>query len=68
VALATTLTPAQRAAPLRHEALRSGLVALCRDQLQRLRLPDVEASLGLLALDIELNAQGLGIWLDRGMP
>jgi hypothetical protein len=26
---------------------------------------DVDAALLSLALDIELNAQGLGVWLDR---
>jgi glyoxylase-like metal-dependent hydrolase (beta-lactamase superfamily II) len=61
VALATAL----RAAPDRHQALKAGLAQLCRDQLQRHGLHDVEAGLALLALDIELNAQGLGIWLDR---
>jgi glyoxylase-like metal-dependent hydrolase (beta-lactamase superfamily II) len=54
-----------RSAPDRHLALKSALLGLCRTQLQRHGLPDVEAGLGLLALDVELNAQGLGIWLDR---
>jgi hypothetical protein len=26
---------------------------------------DADAALASLALDIELNAQGLGVWLDR---
>ncbi len=54
-----------RSTPDRHLALKSRLFGLCRTQLQRHGLPDVETGLGLLELDIELNAQGLGIWLDR---
>lgn len=50
----------------RHAALRQGLAAL---YLGRLRahgcaLPDATV-LDLLEMDIELNAQGLAIWLDR---
>ncbi len=56
-----------RDAPDRHEALRQ---ALTTTYLERVRahgctLPDEEA-LSLLASDIELNAQGLGVWLDGG--
>lgn len=57
-----------RDAPERHEALKSGLEALVRQQLQRHGVADVEAGLDGLALDIELNAQGLAIWLDRPTP
>jgi hypothetical protein len=51
----------------RHAALKAGLAGL---YLRGLRehgsaLPDAEL-LRLLALDIELNAQGVGIWLDGG--
>jgi hypothetical protein len=50
----------------RHEALRSGL---CKIYLAQLDAHGCEMSddqiLDLLALDIELNAQGMGIWLDR---
>jgi glyoxylase-like metal-dependent hydrolase (beta-lactamase superfamily II) len=50
----------------RHDALKQGLARL---YLQRVRaqgcaMPE-ERVLELLAMDIELNAQGLGIWLDR---
>jgi len=51
--------------PQRHGQLKDGLQALARAQLQAHGLPDVEAALAGLALDIELNAQGLGVWLDR---
>jgi glyoxylase-like metal-dependent hydrolase (beta-lactamase superfamily II) len=62
VALAKSLA----AAPDRHEALKHGLEAI---NLRSLRghgvtLPD-ERIRELLALDFELNAQGIGIWLDR---
>ncbi|HJV62437.1 MAG TPA: MBL fold metallo-hydrolase [Albitalea sp.] len=54
------------ARPGRDAALRRGLGEL---YLQRLRahgctLPDAQV-LELLAMDIELNAQGMGIWLDK---
>jgi glyoxylase-like metal-dependent hydrolase (beta-lactamase superfamily II) len=54
-----------RQSPGRHQALVDGLAALCRGQLQRHGVADVDACLAGLALDIELNAQGLAIWLDR---
>ena len=54
-----------KAAPDRHEALKSGLTVLYRAQLLRHGVAEVEAGISGLALDIELNAQGLGIWLDR---
>lgn len=50
----------------RDAALREGLREL---YLQRLRRHgctlDESQSLALLAMDVELNAQGIGIWLDR---
>ena len=59
-----------RAAPAgaaRHDALKRGFEAL---YLARLRAHGValpEARLReLLAVDVELNAQGVGVWLDRG--
>jgi glyoxylase-like metal-dependent hydrolase (beta-lactamase superfamily II) len=52
-------------APDRHDALKSGLAALARAQLRRHGVSDVDAGLAALALDIELNAQGLAAWLDR---
>ena len=50
----------------RHEVLKQGLA---KRYLQRVRahgcaMPEARV-LELLAMDIELNAQGLGIWLDR---
>lgn len=54
-----------RDAPQRHEALKAGLAALVRSQLQRHGVIEVEAGLAGLTLDIELNAQGLAAWLDR---
>ena len=54
-----------KAAPDRHRALKAGLTALYRAQLLRHGVIEVEAGISGLALDIELNAQGLGIWLDR---
>lgn len=54
-----------RDAPQRHDALKAGLAALVRSQLQRHGVIEVEAGLAGLALDIELNAQGLAVWLDR---
>lgn len=52
--------------PERHPALKAALKTLYLDSLARhgCTLPPhrIEA---LLALDIELNAQGMGIWLDR---
>jgi hypothetical protein len=50
----------------RHEALLRGMAAV---HLKSLRAHGVvlsdERILDLLALDLELNAQGIGIWLDR---
>ncbi|HSW09209.1 MBL fold metallo-hydrolase [Aquabacterium sp.] len=62
VALARPL----RAADDRHARLMSGLSALYREQLQRHGVHDPDAGIATLALDIELNAQGLAIWLGRG--
>jgi glyoxylase-like metal-dependent hydrolase (beta-lactamase superfamily II) len=55
----------QRQAADRHAALTAGLTALCRGQLQRHGVQDVDAGIAALALDIELNAQGLAVWLDK---
>ena len=59
------LAEALRHAPDRHAALLTGLGTLCRQQLQLHGVADVAAALAGLQLDIELNAQGLGVWLDR---
>ena len=61
VALATAL----RDAPQRHAALKAGLQAQARERLQQHGVADLHSALASLALDIELNAQGLGVWLDR---
>ena len=57
-------TPLRNAAD-RHQALKQGLQALVREQLRAHGVASIEAGLDALALDLELNAQGLGIWLDR---
>ena len=53
-------------APDRHAALKRGLE---RHYLERVRQHGCTmsdgAALDLLAMDIELNAQGMGIWLDK---
>lgn len=54
-----------RDAPDRHEALKSAMRALFADELRRHGVGDVNGGLDLLALDLELNAQGLAVWLDR---
>lgn len=50
----------------RHAALKRGLGEACRRRVAEHGLTDVDAMLALLAFDIELNAQGIGVWLDRG--
>lgn len=53
-------------APQRHEALCEGLRRIYRRSLQAHGCVLSEAEVGeSLALDVELSAQGLGIWLDR---
>jgi glyoxylase-like metal-dependent hydrolase (beta-lactamase superfamily II) len=52
-------------APQRHERLKAELTALfaaCLTEHGHTTTPDL---LDLLAVDIELNAQGLAVWLDR---
>jgi glyoxylase-like metal-dependent hydrolase (beta-lactamase superfamily II) len=52
--------------PDRDAALRAGLRELYLQRLRRHGCTLAEAqSLALLAMDVELNAQGMGIWLDR---
>lgn len=48
----------------RHEALKQRLDELYRDSLQGRGLARARIS-ELLALDVELNAQGMSVWLDR---
>ena len=55
------------AAPQRHAALKPRLAALYGEQWRALGATHDAAEIErLLAVDIELNAQGLGVWLDRG--
>jgi glyoxylase-like metal-dependent hydrolase (beta-lactamase superfamily II) len=52
--------------PDRHEALSEGLRAIYRRSLRTMGSTlDDESIDALLALDVELNAQGMGVWLDR---
>lgn len=50
-------------APERHEALKHALRGLYAGELRRMSSP--WAGSDLLEPDVELNAQGLGVWLDR---
>ncbi|HEY0974200.1 MAG TPA: MBL fold metallo-hydrolase [Solimonas sp.] len=55
-----------KAVPQRHEALREALTQDALDVLRAQRNPIDEAKAReLLSFDMELNAQGLGVWLDR---
>ena len=60
------LSQALREAEDRHEALKKALSALYLRSLadHGCTLP-AERQLALLAMDIELNAQGIGVWLDK---
>jgi hypothetical protein len=51
--------------PQRHAALCAALADLYLAGLTRHGVADPAAALKLLALDVELNAQGIAIWLDR---
>jgi len=61
VALALRL----RDAPDRHATLKRELAALYSASLVAHGVEQVADKLALLAMDIELNAQGIGVWLDR---
>jgi glyoxylase-like metal-dependent hydrolase (beta-lactamase superfamily II) len=51
--------------PGRHEAIRAGLEAELREELVRQRCPmPADEAVALFREDLELNAQGLGVWLD----
>jgi glyoxylase-like metal-dependent hydrolase (beta-lactamase superfamily II) len=45
--------------------LKTGLRQIYQRRVQAHGLADVDGMLALLALDVELNAQGLSVWLDR---
>ena len=59
------LAESLRDAPQRHAALKAGLQDQARQHLQQHGVADLDGAVASLALDIELNAQGLGVWLDR---
>ncbi|RZU02581.1 MBL fold metallo-hydrolase [Rivibacter subsaxonicus] len=55
------------AAPERHAALKRSVEALFSDRWHWLDPGRKQAEIAeLIAIDVELNAQGLGVWLDRG--
>ena len=60
------LARAVDAGPGRHQALLRGMEALHLRSLRRhgVRLADARIR-ELIAIDLELNAQGIGVWLDR---
>ncbi len=50
----------------RHQIIRNGLSALMRQEAQRQQWPVDENTLfDIFAMDLELNAQGLEVWLDK---
>ena len=51
--------------PERHAMLKRELAALYAASLAEHGVADVPAKMALLNMDIELNAQGIGVWLDR---
>lgn len=51
--------------PDRHQRLVTGLARKYTANAQRQGLVDTDEVVRLLEMDIELNAQGLGVWLDR---
>jgi glyoxylase-like metal-dependent hydrolase (beta-lactamase superfamily II) len=54
-----------RSAPQRHERLKQALLALYLDRLAAHGFHDAERASQLLTMDVELNAQGLAVWLDK---
>ncbi|CAN7167477.1 MBL fold metallo-hydrolase [Pseudoxanthomonas sp. LjRoot143] len=53
----------------RHRCLTAGLTALYLERAHAMQVPLADEDVArILAMDIELNAQGLGVWLDRGRP
>jgi glyoxylase-like metal-dependent hydrolase (beta-lactamase superfamily II) len=59
------LSDALRDAPERHERLKQGLTALYEDRLRGHGVPEPGQAVRLLDLDVELNAQGLAVWLEK---
>lgn len=60
-----TLATALRAAPDRHAQLKAGLMTGYLARLQAHGHPAGAEAADWLAMDAELNAQGLAVWLDR---
>jgi glyoxylase-like metal-dependent hydrolase (beta-lactamase superfamily II) len=61
-----TLGRALRDDPQRHQALRQGLRALYLRSVRQHGCALADAAIAeVLAVDIELNAQGMAVWLDR---
>ena len=54
-----------RHAPDRHEALKAALRRMYAERLRATGRQGDDAELDLLKLDVELNAQGMAVWLDR---
>lgn len=53
-------------APERHARIRDALALHAVEELKAMACPLADAEIrALLAFDMELNAQGLGVWLDR---
>ncbi|MEO8411619.1 MAG: MBL fold metallo-hydrolase, partial [Propionivibrio sp.] len=71
VALARREKDAEKnaAGPERHARLRAATDRLLLDEAERFgcRLPP-EKLIEVYEMDLELNAQGLGVWLDSGCP
>ena len=66
VAIARECDAANVAPDERHRRLAEALAALCLRRVRDHGCPlDDAGVLRVLAMDIELNAQGLGVWLDR---
>ena len=62
----TALGERLRAAPGRHDALRQGQLEIFTRSLQAHGCSHTPVQLAeLLAVDLELNAQGMAVWLDR---
>jgi glyoxylase-like metal-dependent hydrolase (beta-lactamase superfamily II) len=59
------LAQALRDVPERHARLKQGLLALYQDRLATHGVKDDTRIAELLAMDVELNAQGLAVWLDK---
>ncbi|HEU5293453.1 MAG TPA: MBL fold metallo-hydrolase [Burkholderiaceae bacterium] len=55
-----------RGAEQRHAKLCDALRTMYRHRLTEHGFSDVECKLELLAMDVEINAQGMASWLDRG--